>query len=300
MDRDIDWSDWRYVQAALTHGTFTRAAEALGVGQATVSRRVAVVEAALGHVLFDRHRTGLVPTSAARHLIPHLEAISSAALDAERALDGLERLPRGEVRVAGPPGLCVDWMPGLAARLARSHPDLRLCVLADISSRDLNRREADIALRMVPTDQGDLLVRRLASFPGGLFATPGYVAALPDPPSAADVGIVQYDDEHNNIALAKFLESLGTTVAFRSNSYLVQRAAVLAGVGAGLFGVREARELGLVPVPLALPVPVEAPLFLVVHRALRHVPRVAVVIEAIEALVAEAQGSATGASGSSR
>jgi DNA-binding transcriptional LysR family regulator len=283
----IPWSDWQVVHAASTHGSFTAAADALGVGQATVSRRVAAVEQALGQVLFDRHRTGLVPTAAALRLRPHLEALATAAHGAARAVDGLEQEARGEVRLAGPPGLCVDWIPELATRLARTHPNLHLCVLADIEPRDLDRREADIALRMVPTDRGDLLVRRLLQARGGLYASPAYRDRLPAGFTLADVAVVHYSDDFAHIALDQLLRSLGARTALRSNDYLVQRAAVQAGLGAALLGEGEARSLGLVPLGLPLPVEAVASLYLVVHRALRHVPRVAAVIDAIDALVAE-------------
>lgn len=290
---EVAWSDWQVVKVAMECGTFSAAAAVLGVGQATVSRRVAAVEEVLGQPLFDRHRTGLVPTPAGRQLVPHLEALAAAADATRRAVEGLEREPRGEVRLAGPPGLCVDWAPRLAAGLAHDHPQVTLTVLADILPRDLERREADVALRMVPTERGDLVVRKLATFGGGLYAHPGYVARLPARPEARDVAVVTYADELADIALARLLASLGARVALRSNDYLVQRAAVQAGLGAGLFSDVEARGLGLVPVPLPLPPSPVASLYLVVHRALRHVPRVAVVIEAIDALVAELEPSAS-------
>lgn len=288
----IAWTDWEVVHAAFTAGSFTAAAEALGVGQATVSRRVAEVERALGHALFDRHRTGLVPTAAAHRLRPHLEALATAAHGAARAVAGLEADASGEVRLAGPPGVCVEWVPVLATRLARTHPAVRLCVLADIEPRDLDRREADIALRMVPTDRGDLLVRRLLTLRGGLYATPAYRDSLPPGATLADVALVSYSDDYAHTPLARLIGSLGARIVLRSNDYLVQRSAVRAGLAAGLLGELEARALGLVPLPFDLPVPPVTPLFVVVHRTLRHVPRVAVVLDAIDALVAEVAADA--------
>jgi DNA-binding transcriptional LysR family regulator len=284
---DVSWDDWRVVHAAWAHGSFTAAATALGLGQATVSRRVAAVEAALGQPLFDRHRAGLVPTPAAERMRPHLEALATAADGAARAVAGLEGAPRGEVRVAGPPGLCVDWMPRLAARVAAAHPEVTLCVLADIEPRDLDRREADVALRMMPTDRGDLLSRRLLTLRGGLYAAPAYRDRLPAGAGLSDLRVVHYSDEFAHIPMARALAGLGGRTALRSNDYLVLRAAVQAGLGAGLFGHAEARALGLAPLAIPLPFDPVTALYVVVHRALRQVPRVAVVIDAIDALVAE-------------
>lgn len=283
---DVSWSDWQIVAAAMREGSFTEAARALGVGQATISRRVALVEETVGHVLFDRHRTGLVPTGAMKRLAPHLEALGAAAVGAARALEGLEVEAAGEVRLAGPPGLCVDLVPALVRRLAETHPAIQLEVLADIDARDLDRREADVALRLVPTTRGDLLVRRLASLRGGLYAAPSFVEALPEPLQPGDVGIVQYAHDQAHVPMSRVLDQLGGRVVVRSNDYLVQRAVVQAGSAAGIFGDSEARALGLVPVPLDLPVEPVAALYLVVHRALRDVPRVAAVIAAVEHVVA--------------
>ena len=284
---DVSWSDWQVVAAALRCGSFTAAAEDLGVGQATVSRRVAVVEEQLGHLLFDRHRSGLVPTEAVERLAPHLEALSTAAHGASLAVDGLETSARGEVRLAGPPGLCVDLAPRLAACLQQRHPDIQLTVLADIAARDLDRREADIALRLVPTTRGDLLVRRVASLRGGLFASPAYLATLPPHPSPDDVALVQYADEQADTPMARATASIGGRVVFKSNDYLVLRGAVSAGIGAGLFGELEAQWHGWQPVPIPLPGPLEASLYVVVHRALRRVPRVVAVLRAIDELMEE-------------
>lgn len=284
---DGSWDDWRVVYAAWTHGSFTAAAEALGVGQATVSRRVAAVEEALGHVLFDRHKTGLEPTAAARRLRPHLEALAAAAEGVAGALDGFEAEAVGEVRVAVPAGVAHDLMPALARRLAARHPGLHLEVLADIGPRDLARREADLAVRLMPTRDGDLLSRRLATARGGLFGTPALVGGLPAPLRPEDVPAVSYSHDLSGIPIARALEGLGVRVVFRSNDYLVLREAIAKGVGAGLLSEGEAARLGLVPVPLALPMAPVMTAYLVVHRALRHVPRVAAVIRAIDALIAE-------------
>lgn len=284
----LSLDDLRVVHVAWTAGSFTAAADALGVGQATVSRRVAAVEDQLGEVLFDRHRTGLEPTPALHALRPHLEALTAAADGALRAVEGLETEPAGDVRIAAPPGVCVDLFPELAARLSRTHPDIRLDVLADIRTRDMDRREADIAVRFVPTTRGDLLARRLLTLPGGLYATPELVARLPPEATLDDVPLVGWSEELSDIPMARELHGLSSRpLALRTNNYLVLRAAVCAGIGASVLGQTEAEAFGLVPVPCASAVRGEAPLYLVVHRALRRVPRVSVVIDHIDALATE-------------
>ncbi|MCA9494160.1 MAG: LysR family transcriptional regulator, partial [Myxococcales bacterium] len=288
MDTTSNWDDWRLVHAAHAHGSFTAAAAALGLGQATLSRRIARAEERLGHRLFDRHRTGLVPTPALRALLPHLEAMASATLGADLAADGLEAEASGVVRVAAPPGMCADWLPRVALRLRESHPRVTLEVLADIRARDLDRREADLAVRAMPTLRGDLLARKVLTVTGGLYGAPALVATLPARPDPATLPVVGWSTELADIPLARFLDQLFPEPVLRTNDYLVLRAAVVAGVGVSLFGHDEAAHLGLVPVDVPLPVAAGMDVYVVVHRALRHVPRVAAVLEAVDAVVAEA------------
>ena len=68
------------------------------------------------------------------------------------------------------------------------------------------------------------------------------------------------------------------------------RAAAIAGIGAFATTSVQAKLAGLRPVPLPLPSVSKVPLFLVTHEALRHVPRVAAVVRAIEALVPMLRG----------
>lgn len=61
-----DWNDVRLVVACAEHGSFAAAAVALGLDQTTVSRRIGVMEAAIGRPLFTRRRSGATPTPAGR------------------------------------------------------------------------------------------------------------------------------------------------------------------------------------------------------------------------------------------
>ena len=272
------------MHAAWEEGSFTAAAERLGVGQATVSRRVAALEEHLGHVLFDRHRSGLRPTPAARTLWPRLEGLAAAADELAHALHGHEGRAEGVVRLTVAPGVAADITPALAMRLAQTHPDVVLDIVALIDPLDLDRREADIAIRSVPTHHGDLVSKRLGSLAGGLYATPSLIAALPASATAADVPLVGWSGGYERIALGRALAALGGPIRVAVNDYLVLREHVRAGVGASFLSDVEARRYGLERVPVELDLQTRSDIFRVVHRGLRHVPRVAVVIDAIDAL----------------
>lgn len=282
---NVSWDDVRLFLAALEHGSFTVAARETGVGQATMSRRIAALEQGVGHALFDRSRSGLSPTDAAQRLRPWAEAMGASMRDAGAALAGLEAAPEGRVRLTCAPDVAVDFGPRLVRRLAVAYPKLLLELLADTRVRDLTAHEADLALRNGQPERGPLLVKKVAEFSIGLFGSRAFVKRLPAKVRLEQVPLIDCSEELP--ALARQLARLPCPRALVTNDFLVMCAAAAAGVGAMVTTSVQARLRGLVPIEVAFPGPPAAPMFLVTHQALRRVPRVAVVFEAIEALMRE-------------
>ncbi|MCB9780460.1 MAG: LysR family transcriptional regulator [Alphaproteobacteria bacterium] len=276
---EASWEDLRLFLAAWEAGTLTAAARRLGIGQATMSRRLAGLEAQLGHALFDRSRDGLVPTDAAHALHPHAVEMADAVRRAGAALQDLEDHPRGVVRIACPPGIAVDLLPGLIPLLRRRFPDVRLDIQSANLTVDLTRHVADIALRDRPPTSGDLVFRRLGDVRLGIYASPAYVASLGPDPAPGELEWIGWSEEMAHIGMARAIDGWrgDRPPALLTNSFLAMRAAAQAGVGCVLFPSAQAAVAGLVPVPVdvgELPV---GPWYMVIPRALRHVPRVAAV-----------------------
>jgi DNA-binding transcriptional LysR family regulator len=279
----LSWEDLRLFLAAYEARSLSAAAHQLGLGQATLSRRMASLEEQVGHVLFDRTRTGLVPTDAALRLLPHVEAMSAQAMGAHSALQGLEARPEGTVRVAVPEGLAVDLFAPLLPGIARRYPGLRLELLADTRLLDLSRREADLALRAHRPEGGDFLARRLPSVYIGLYASRSVIERLPTPATIDDVPLLQYTADLEHLPFFQWVDQLarGRPPVFRSNSFLVLRAAASAGMGAMALPALQAHQADLLHVPVEVPPMEPIPWYLVVPRPLRSVPRVAAVVELV-------------------
>ena len=131
--------------AAVRHGTFTAAAEVLGVTQGAVSRRVAELEAMLGAPLFRRVGRAAVPTPAARRLADDLEASLrrlSADLDRAAASGG----GRGVLRVASLPTFAERWLLPRLAGFERAHPELRVDVTTRLAPFAFAAEPVDVAI----------------------------------------------------------------------------------------------------------------------------------------------------------
>lgn len=124
-------------------GSFTAAAETLGITHGSVSRRIAVLEAWLGASLFDRHGRGVRLTPAGQRF----------AAEARRTLDALSRSAeqwrprsgRQTVRLAVVPSFARLWLLPRLAGIERG--DMHVEILMDHRPSDLGGREADLAIR---------------------------------------------------------------------------------------------------------------------------------------------------------
>lgn len=279
----LAWDDVRVFLALCRAKTVGRAAAQLGVDASTVSRRLVAMEEALATTLFERGRDGIEPTKSAEDLLPVAEEIEGGMLRFANAADRLERDVEGVVRVTCPPDVAeVAIVPHLPALLAR-HPALRIELEPGEAVLDLARREADLALRTVRPQRGDLVVTRLREVRWIAVAAPGVVRGkLRRWTDAAWVG---WGERMDHVPPAKWLHKLGVEPVVRSNSLRVQLAAVARGLGIALVPEPSAAHYGLEPVALAPALrsasaawPVDE-LFLVTHRALRQVPRVRAVWE---------------------
>jgi DNA-binding transcriptional LysR family regulator len=118
-----------YFLAAIRHGSFSAAADALHLAQPSLSEQVRRLEAELGVALFQRAGRRLVPTEAARALQPHAERVL-AAVDAARASVAEVRELRGGIATFGTFGTA-RYYPGtdLIAAFRRRHPGVRIRIV---------------------------------------------------------------------------------------------------------------------------------------------------------------------------
>ncbi len=134
------------------HGTFARAADAVGLTQSAVSLQVKALEEEFGAQLFDRTRRQRTLTEAGRIVLARAEEVLALydripdALSDERALAGRLRLGAVQTALSGP-------VPGALVLLRRAHPRLRVHVAAGMSAelaRRVSAGELDAAITTEP------------------------------------------------------------------------------------------------------------------------------------------------------
>ncbi len=272
------WETYRSFLSVMTEGSLSAAARKLGLTQPTLGRHIDQLETDLGVPLFSRSQSGLIPTQAARELLPHAQAMASAADALVRASSGAGAEERGAVRVTASVVIGGEVLPAILARFREKHPGIAIeLVLSDVT-QDLLRRDADIAVRMVPPKQDVLVTRKIGTTALGLFAHRRYLERHGAPRSLADVtrhALIGYDKETE---VVRSLRKLGLTLtrdmfALRTDADLAQIAALRAGFGLGVcqYGIAR-RDPDLVPV-LPGAFKFEIGMWLAMHKDLRGTRR---------------------------
>ena len=169
-------------------GSFSRAAEKVGLPKSTVSRRLAALEHLLGERLLLRTTRRQTLTEFGNLLLEHARQVV-AEVDAVAALrERRQAAPSGRLRVSMPSDIAVLLLADALAAFVAAHPEITLEL--DLSARrvDLLSEGFDVALRMGELPDDSLLVaRRLSLLPVSLFAAPSYIAGHGQPRTPQDL-----------------------------------------------------------------------------------------------------------------
>lgn len=290
----MNWDDARVFLAVCRESTLRGAARVLGVDQATVGRRIASLEKSLDATLFLRTSEGYALTSLGEAALAAAQNMEASALELQRRIQGLDDRLTGEVRVSTTDSLAVDFIIPAIARLHEQHPGVRVHLDASTQMASLAKREADIAVRNTRPDNPDLIARRIARWPVGLFASQRYVDArgLPEPGTAFEGhDLVMYQPylQRKDASVVSEPLNRGRVVSTVGAGLLLRRA-IAAGIGLGELPVYLGEKDGLVRVWPERTRSAPYDVWLVTHDDLRHTARVRAVIDAIVASFAEAAG----------
>jgi len=185
----LDWDLVRYFLAVARCGSTLTASRELRQSQPTVARRIAALEAAIGHTLFERRQAGYRLSEDGAALMETAEALERAAgafCDAaaarSRQLSGTVKLTCGEM-------LANYHLAPMLTEFRASYPDIRVELVVTEAVLDIASGEADVAVRGV--EPGGEWARAQGSSRASCWRSPGsptpakrtsQPAALRDPP----------------------------------------------------------------------------------------------------------------------
>jgi len=171
----MDWDRIRVFHAVAQAGSFTRAAERLGLSQSAISRQIGALEEDLATSLFHRHARGLVLTEQGEILLHAANEVAKRMASVQTALGDSRDTAAGLLRVNATIGLGTVWLVAQLPDFIERHPDIRVSLIIGDGDVDLSMREADVAIRVARPTQPDLIQRRLMTVHTHIYAAPSYL-----------------------------------------------------------------------------------------------------------------------------
>ncbi|MDD9908602.1 MAG: LysR family transcriptional regulator [Ahrensia sp.] len=175
-----------FVATAQT-GSFTAAADQMGISNRLTSKYVAELEARLGVRLFQRttRKVGLTPAgtdllSRAPALLDDLDELLADISDSSKGLSGV-------VRISAPITFGEVYIAGMLARFVEIHPGITIDLRLNDAFSDLAAEGIDLAFRIGRFDIASLKVRRLGTFRSLPVASPSYLARAGRPATPSDL-----------------------------------------------------------------------------------------------------------------
>ncbi|MFP2927923.1 LysR family transcriptional regulator [Pyxidicoccus sp. 3LG] len=296
---DMRWDDLRYLLAVARQGSLAGAARELRVDATTVGRRLDALEKALGTRLVLRGARTLALTEGA-------EAVAARAREMEDSLRSLHATVAADARAVGTVRLAATeylahalLAPGLGELHSR-HPGLDLELVVGSELMDLQRGDADLALRLAPPRGDALVIRKVGEMAFAMYAARGYLRrhGAPRPGDFRGHAVLAYRAGLTSGSESEELKRLtaGARRLLLSNSSIVLREAAGAGLGVALLpclsGDRDSRLTRVGAGILA-----KRPLWLVVHKDLQRTPRVRAVSDWVAELCKRVRAELAGAEG---
>ncbi len=171
----MDWDKLRVFHAVAEAGSFTHAGETLNLSQSAVSRQISALEEALQVPLFHRHARGLILTEQGESLNRTVREVFAKLAMTEALLTESKEKPAGRIKVTTTVGFGSTWLAPRLQGFLDMYPDVTMTLLLDDTDLDLAMREADVAIRMHPPKQPDLVQRHLMQIKWLVVAHPDYL-----------------------------------------------------------------------------------------------------------------------------
>lgn len=239
----LDWDKLRIFFAVVEAGSFTHASEKLGLSQSTVSRQISSLEEDLRVPLFNRRARGLVLTEQGETLAATVREVFEKLITTQESLRDSTAKATGVIKLTTTSEFGLYWLLPRLQRFFFQQPEIDIQVLLDDTDLDLNQREADVAIRVHPPRQPDLIQRHLARFEIPIYASEDYLTPKRVPLQFRDLAqhrIISFSGDPLMLPHANWLkkallkrQNMPSRSQLEVNSYPAMAEAISSGLGVG-------------------------------------------------------------------
>ena len=292
----MDWDKLRVFHAVAEAGSFTHAGDTLNLSQSAVSRQISALEENLQVPLFHRHARGLILTEQGEALNRTVREVFAKLAMTEALLTESKEKPAGRLKVTTTVGFGSSWLAPRLQGFLEAYPDVSVSLLLDDGELDLAMREADVAIRMHPPKQPDLVQRHLMTMHWHVCASPEYLKKYGVPQRPEDLDehkLVLFGQHHPPVEEVNWLAEAGRRpgnprrALLDVNSVHAVMLAIRSGLGIGAlpdYAMAENPDLVRILTDLKGP---KVDVYFVYPEELRNSKRVAVFRDFLLARLAE-------------
>ena len=206
----MNWDKLRIFHVVADTGSFTGAGNILNLSQSAVSRQIRGLEESLNLPLFHRHARGLLLTEQGEELYETVRDVYSKLSMTEARLIEIKERPKGPLKITTTVGFGSLWLTEHIGEFLDRYSDIAVSLFVTEVDLDLTMREADVAIRVTPPTQPDLIQRHLFTGHFGIYAAPAYLNTFGTPRTVAQLA------DHRVISFGSEMPS-----AFQGHNWLV-------------------------------------------------------------------------------
>lgn len=173
--------------AVVDGGSFSAAAEQLGISRAMASKQIFQLEEHLGTRLLNRTTRKLSMTETGRVFYERSVQIMGDVDEAEQVAGQMTRRPQGVLRVTIPLSYGQHRLAGILGDYAQAYPQVQLDISLSDRKLDLIEDGLDVAIRIGAMAQSDLIARKIGSERSVVCASPAYLARHGAPRTPAEL-----------------------------------------------------------------------------------------------------------------
>lgn len=220
--------------------SFRHAAESIGMPNSTLSRRIGVLEKAIGLRLLHRTTRKIELTEAGQLYYERCKRIVEEAKLAHEQLGDMVALPKGVLRASLPVDFATVFLTPLIIEFSQKYPGIDFEF--DLTPRrvDLVTEPFDVAIRMGESSDSSLISRLIAKLTHGLYASPGYLKERGEPHEPAELSrhdcLRFYPTKTEMWSLHNGVETVEVAIdgRFRLNSMGMIQRMIMQGLGIGV------------------------------------------------------------------
>lgn len=223
-------------------GSFSDAAQDLGRSQSAVSQQVRMLEAHLGVRLIDRTTRRFALTEAGVRYLSDVKLVLEALAEADASAGERENAMSGKLMISAPVNFGTRLLGAFLFEFVQAYPDVRLDISLSDRFVDVAAEGFDLAIRLGPISDSNLIARNIGTIERCLAATPAYLDKVGRPTSPKELANMAYV-AHSSIRGGETFTLIHTDgsrqavtvnpVLRSDNSHMLSEA-VSAGIGIGL------------------------------------------------------------------